>query len=211
MNNFFDGSGRPLRLAQVLFSLTGILLLTGCTSTKLTEPPRSAVEQLLLSTAADRAVYSLALTNFLDKKVFLDTSYFESYDSKYVIGTIRDSLSRAGALLVADASNSDIIVEARSGALSIDSSDTLIGIPKMGVPVPLSGAVQTPEVALYKSEKQFSTAKIALLAFDAHSRAHMFSSGSMVGKSYHKYFKFLGFISFTTTDIPEKRWKGFKQ
>jgi len=181
------------------------LFVSGCTVTTATNPPRSAVEQLLISTAADRAIYSIALTNFTDEKVFLDTTYFDSYDSKYVIGTIRDALSRVGAMLMAGPTNCDIIIEARSGALSIDASETLIGIPNMGVPVPLSGALQIPEFALYKSQSQYSTAKIVLLAYDAHSRVHVFSSGSMVGRAYHKYYKFLGIISFTSTNLPEKK------
>ena len=40
-------------------------------------------EQLLLSTAADRATRAAGLEIFAGRKVFLDTRYFESYDSKY--------------------------------------------------------------------------------------------------------------------------------
>ena len=169
-----------------------------------TNPARSATEQLLLSTAADRALQSANLTAFAHQKVFLDTTYFDSYDSKYVIGTIRDALSRAGALLEDSLTNSDIVVEARSGALSIDSSDTLFGIPNMGVPVPLAGALQIPEVAFYKSDKQRSTAKIALLAFAKESGAHIYSSGSLDGKSSDKHYKIL-FVSWIRTDVPEKQ------
>jgi len=205
MKFFTKSFGGGLCPIIAVFLAIACLFITGCTVTDATNPARSAVEQLLISTAADRAIYSLALTNFTDKKVFLDTSYFESYDSKYVIGTIRDALSRVGARVMADATNTDIIIEARSGALSIDSSSSLIGIPNMGVPVPLSGALQVPEFALYKSQSQYSTAKIVLLAYDTHTRAHVFSSGSMVGKAYHKYYKFLGILSFTSSDLPEKK------
>jgi hypothetical protein len=34
---------------------------------------------------------------------------------------------------------------------------------------------------------------------------HYFSSGPMVGTSRNRYFKLLGFISWTRTDIPEKQ------
>lgn len=184
--------------------LCAVLLSGGCVTNKTTDPARSATEQLLLSTATDRALRSADLTAFANRKVFLDTAYFDSYDSKYVIGTIRDALSRAGALLEDSATNGDIIVEARSGALSTDDSETLFGIPSMGVPIPLAGAVQIPELAFYKSQKQDSTAKIALLAFAKDSRAHVYSSGPLDGKSYDKHYKLL-FVSWIRTSIPEKQ------
>jgi hypothetical protein len=183
--------------------ISAVFLLGGCATSITTNPVRSATEQLLLSMAADRAMQSANLLAFSNQKVFLDTTYFDSYDSKYVIGTIRDALSRAGALLEDSLTNSDIVIEARSGALSIDSSDTLFGVPNMGLPVPLAGTLQIPELAFYKSDKQRSTAKIALLAFAKESGAHVYSSGPLDGKSYDKQYKIL-FVSWIRTDIPEK-------
>jgi hypothetical protein len=180
------------------------LLLGGCVTNKTTDPARSATEQLLLSTATDRALQSADLAAFENQKVFLDATYFDSYDSKYVIGTIRDALSRAGAVLENDVKNAAIVIEARSGALSIDSSDTLFGVPNMAVPVPLAGALQIPELAFYKSDRQRSTAKIALLAFARESGAHVYSSGPLDGKSYDKHYKLL-FVSWISSDIPEKQ------
>jgi Family of unknown function (DUF6655) len=133
-------------------------------------------------------------------------AYFDSYDSKYAIGDIRDALSRAGALPEPDAKAANIIIEARAGARSIDSADTLIGIPKTGLPIPLASVVPIPELALYKSDKQLAFAKIALLAYANQSREHIFSSGSLAGKSHNTYRKIL-FISWTSTDIPEKQEK----
>src|SRR5258707_1867940 len=196
--------GRENLLAIGAFSLLLALLAAGCATSDMTNPPRAVTEQLLLSTAADRAMTNGNFSIFNHKKVFVDSTYFESYDSKYVIGTIRDALSSAGAQLVENATNSDIIVEARSGGLSTDSSDSLIGIPKMGMPVPLSGALQIPEVALYKSQRQRSIAKFVLLAYEKNSREHFYSSGPLVGKAYNNYYKLLGMIHWTRTDIPEK-------
>ncbi|MGZ5400042.1 MAG: hypothetical protein ACXWDM_08510, partial [Nocardioides sp.] len=50
--------------------------------------------------------------------------------------------------------------------LSTDGAKSLIGLPATGLPLPMSGSISTPEFALYKSEKQFGIAKIALFAFD---------------------------------------------
>ncbi len=188
-----------------IFSVFVAFWLGGCTTNKITEPPRSATEQLLLSTAADRALRSArCLELFANRKVFLDATFFESYDSKYAIGAIRDALSRAGALLENNETNSDIVIEARSGALSVDSSDAFFGIPSMPVPIPLTTTLQTPEVAFYKSHSETSVAKIALLAFAKGSRAHIYSSGPLDGKSYDKSHVLL-FVSWIRTDLPEEQ------
>ncbi len=176
----------------------------GCTQTTLTAPQRSATEQLLLSTAADRAIATSHLELFENKKVYFDGTYFDSYDAKYALGSIRDALTRAGAMLVREVTNSDIIIEARAGALSIDAADTLIGVPSTGMPVPLAGTVSIPELAFFKSQKQFSLAKLALLAYDAKSGKHVYSSGPMIGKAYNHFYRFIGFVSITRTDIPAK-------
>jgi len=191
----------------VLFAVVALCatLLGGCVQTRLTEPKRSAVEQLLLSTAADRALEFADVSSLKGKKTYVDPTYFESEDKQYVIGSIRDLLSRNGALLVSKAEDAAVIVEARSGALSIDSSQSILGIPKIPVPIPFTGTVETPELYLVKSEKQFSTAKIALLAYEQQSRTNVVSSGPLVGRANIKYFKILGLLNLTKTTIPEKQ------
>jgi len=171
----------------------------------MTNPVRSATEQLLLSTAADRAMQSVPLTAFSGKKVFVDATYFDSYDAKNALGTVRDALNSAGAFLVPAMSNAEYVVEARSGALSIDFTDFLLGLPNTGLPIPLAGTFNIPEIDLYKSQVQISRAKIALLAYARTTGEHYFSSGPMVGKSYNKNYKLLGIITWTLSDIPEKK------
>jgi len=192
-------------ILTVLAALT-LLWANGCTTVRQTDPARTATEQLLLSTAADRAVEDVILSQFANKKVFLDTAYFDSYDSKYAIGAIRDALSRAGALLMAESKGSEITIEARSGALSTDDRTYLLGLPAMAIPIPLAGTVPTPEIALYKSSKQYSTAKFALLAYMTQSREHVFSSGAMVGRAFDNYFKIV-FVPIHRTDVPEIKKK----
>jgi hypothetical protein len=184
--------------------LATTVLVAGCTTNKTTTTARSATEQLLLSTATDHALQKVGLEIFAGRKVFLDATYFDSYDSKNVLGTIRDAISRAGALLESNMTNSDVIIEARSGALAINDSSSLFGIPSLTVPVPLAGSLQTPEIAFYKADKQRSVAKIALLAYARQSQAHVYSSGPLDGKSYDKSYK-LFFVSWVRTDVPEKQ------
>jgi hypothetical protein len=148
---------------------------------------------------------SVALSTFAGKKIYLDAAYFDSYDSKNAVGTIRDALNSAGALLEPSSANAEYIIEARSGALSIDYSQMLLGLPNSGVPIPLAGTFNIPEIDLFKIERQRSTAKIALLAYARVNGEHYFSSGPMVGKSYNHNYKLLGCIIWTRSDIPEKK------
>ena len=187
------------------FLLGLCILLTGCAQTRVTEPPRAAVEQLLLGTAADRALAQEDFAVFNRMKVYVDERYFEAYDEEYVLSAIRNALSSAGALLVANMNDAEVIIEARSGALATDASSSLLGVPSVPVPIPLAGTVVTPEIALYRSEKQFSTAKIALFGYWKESREHLHSSGNLVGTARHNYFTFLGYIKYTDTTLPEKR------
>lgn len=187
--------------------LFSTLLIAGCTTVKTTTTARTATEQLLLSTATDHALQQTGLEKFEGRRVYLDATYFDSYDSKYVLGTIRDAISRAGARLENAASNSEVIIEARSGALAIDESDTMFGIPSFGIPVPLAGTLQTPEVSIYKSERQRSTAKFALLAMDRDKGSHVYSTGPLDGSSFDKHSRIF-FVSWKRTDVPEKHATG---
>ena len=179
--------------------------LCGCVQTRQSEPKRTAVEELLISRAADHALASADLGLLKSKKVFLEEKYFESTDKPYVLGAVRDFMSLAGALLVDGKEDADLIVEARSGALSIDSGASLVGFPEMPIPIPFSGTLQSPEVPFYKADRQYSVAKIALFAYDAKTRKHEFSTGTLIGKSHHHYYKVLGLINWTSSELPEKR------
>jgi hypothetical protein len=186
------------------------LFVAGCASQLQTNPARSATEQLLLSTAADHALVTANFNMFAGRTVFVDFTYYDSYDPKYVEGEIRDALFRSGALLMTDAKDADVIIEARSGAYSIDNNTSFFGIPNISIPIPLAPLPLTiPEVAFYKNETQKSYAKFALVAYANKSRAHIYSSGPLDGNSHNTYKKIL-FISWWNTDIPEKQKKAKK-
>ncbi len=202
------------RLAFALAAGPILLLLAGCHSLEISKPKRTMAEQLLLSTAADRAVHGVDLSVLRARKVFLEEKYFDSVDKPYVMGTIRELILTNGALLVASADKADIIAEARSGALGIDTRETLVGIPAIPFPIPLVGTITTPEVSLYKSEKADALGRFSLVFFERESGAHLHSSGAMPGVSQFHYYKILSLIHWRRTDIPEldpKVWRRLRQ
>ena len=189
------------------FVVLGIVLgaASGCVKYRSSEPKRTATEQLLLSTAADHALKSLDVSILKDRKVFLNTTYFDAVDKEYVIGSIRDLFFSTGVPLVDDMAEAEVVVEMRNGAFSIDGADSLTGMPSLPFPVPFVGVIQSPEVPLYKAERQKAIAKFALVAYEKDSRKHVTSEGPAVGTAYDIHYQILGLIKFNRTDIPEKK------
>lgn len=170
-----------------------------------TQPQRSATEQLLISNAADRAVERLSLDVPAGTKVFVDAANFDSgndsKDGKYAIGAIRERLAARGAHLVPERGAGDMVMEIRSGALSMDDRKFLIGIPSFEVPVPLSAEPITfPEIALFKRRTREGVAKMAATAYAKDGRLHD-TTGPQYGFSYQTEWVLLLFIGWKSDDL----------
>ncbi len=177
------------------------LALNACTIIRDTQPARSATEEMLISTAAERVSDRMQLDFAHGAKVFVDPADFEGYDSKYALGTFKDRLLRRGALLVSDKNQADFVIAPRSGALSNNQRDFLIGIPSVTLPVPLTGPVTTPELALYKRELEQGVAKVAVTAYDAKTGALRQSLDPEYGYSDRKRWLVLFVISWRRDDL----------
>jgi hypothetical protein len=192
---------RSLRLPIALMVL---LILCACSTTRESLPARTATEQLLLSTAADRAAQQLRLNLAPNTKVFLDVGNFEGYDQKYALSAIKDRLLLQRLDVVPDKSVAEVILEVRSGALSIDENKKLwLGIPSFAVPLPLSNnSLTLPELALFRRDIQQGIAKFAISGYD---QAGVFraSVGPVYGTSNRIHWVVL-LVGWTTNDaVPE--------
>jgi hypothetical protein len=196
---------RSTRRGVVL--LLGGLVLAGCTTDRLTEPGQTGTEQLLISTAVDRAVEHLEPTIPPGTKVFVDAQFFDSAPgdaalySKYAIASVRDRLLLRGCRLVDDRKAADMIAEVRTGGQSIDHHGFLIGIPSIPVPVPLTTQVaQTPKIALYERDEQTGVAKLAITAYDRDG-ALTASTGPIYGRADRKSWIVLVVVGWEREDI----------
>jgi len=198
---------RPLTLALAL--LAG--LASGCVNKqRMTQPAQSVGEQLLLSTAIDRTLSELdmeAIGRLKGFKVYLSTTYLKALDQEYLIGSLRDLLFSSGVLVVDDPGQAQMIVEMRSGANSLDSATVTAGIAEdQALPNPVTGApVALPELALFKKENNVSVTTVALVAYHADTRVHVFSSGTLLGGAYDRHYQILGLLRLRFTDVPELR------
>jgi hypothetical protein len=192
-------------IRHVTLSAFLLLTLSNCTTTVESNPARTATEQMLLSTASDRAAENLAPEIPKGKKVFVDNTNFEGTDSKYAIASIRSHLLARGIHLVEDKKTADVIIETRAGALSTDRRTFIVGIPQFNLPIPLASApLAFPEIALYGTDEQKGVAKFAYAAYDAKTRTLVAIQEPQYGFSRNTKKTVLLFISWMDTDYMPK-------
>ncbi|HEY2034684.1 MAG TPA: DUF6655 family protein [Rhizomicrobium sp.] len=157
-----------------------VLFVSGCTTVRTTSPLRSAQEELLISTAADRAAEALAAQIPANLSVFVDASAMrtdnrnegvESIDRQYAMAAIGDALLRRGVRLVPDRDRADAVIVPREGVLSTDERATLIGLPAIPAPVPPTGTtvINIPSLSLYENQVAKGIAKFAASVYDPQS------------------------------------------
>ena len=190
------------------------MLLSGCTAVHLTEPSETATEQLLITAAIDDAVAKMNVSLGAGTRIFVDTSYFDGTERdrtvlfpKYAMAAVRDRLLRAGAILAEDRKAADVIVELRTGGQSVDHNSLFIGIPAISIPLPVPPnfyPLTTPELALFKRDRQTGVAKLAITAYRQDTGAFASSSGPSFGSSNHTETIILLVIDRIDSDIEPK-------
>ena len=138
--------------------------LAGCGARTVSNTPRTAIEQLLLSGAVDLALEKIELSEAKGKKLYVDFSNLKAYDAEYIKVACRARFARLGAVLVAKADEADYTAEIASGGLGIEYKSSLVGLP--AIPIP-QAPIPMPELAAYKSIEQ--TGILKLLVF-VHAR-----------------------------------------
>ena len=186
-------------LSWMMFAIS--LMSAGCHTSKLTEPPRTVAEMVMLSHAADQAIAQLDLDPVQGKKVFLDASYFESVDGKYVIGALREAIAIHGGILVDQLDASQWVMELRNRGLGMDTRSALFGLPAMEIPVPFAGRVASPELALYKANLADSIASFAVVVYDRQEGLMLATATEGEGMSKFNQYQLLGFIKWRSTDV----------
>jgi hypothetical protein len=198
------------RIMGYLAVWIAVVLLGGCATLRVTDPPRSADEQFLLSTAAQKAVAQLSTEALRDRRVFLDASYFNAPEQAFVTGEVRARLLLGGVRLMENRKDAQIILELRSGGVGINRIEFLLGLSAIPIPGIGSGnssvttavPLETPELALLKNTKQQGFAGIAYVAYWADTGEVVTSSGPFIGRTYRNDWWFFGIGPKTIGDVP---------
>lgn len=186
-----------MRIATIV-ALT--FLLAACTTERQTEPQRTATEEMLISSAADRAIGELKL-DVRGKTVFVDASNYKGLDAEYTVAAVRAQMLKNGARLVADRKAADLVVEMRNGGQSIDQKEFLIGIPTFDVPIPLAGSFTFPKIALYDRAEDVGVSKLTVANYSNATGALTGSSGPIYGFAHDRHYKILIFIGWSNQDF----------
>jgi hypothetical protein len=187
---------------QSIVCLAASLLLSACTTERSSAPARTATEQLLISSAADRAAAELSLSIPKGTRVYVDPKYFQGYDEGYALNAIRSHFLREGLDLVDNRAQAEAIVTVSSGALSTDEKSLLIGIPALQLPaLPVGTSVSVPEIALFKSAQDKGVAKFVATGYDARTGRLIATSDPRYGFSHQTNHTILLFFSWETGDL----------
>jgi hypothetical protein len=210
----------------------GIALLTwlllgagGCATIRVTDTPRTADEEFLLTVAATRAIAQLSLDSLRGRTVFVLTEYAfatsqpysesfftnqvlsPSFADAFMVAELRARLLKVGARLASARENADVVLEVRAGALAINRSDFLLGIPSLAVAGSTAStlnnlALATPNLALYQSIRQDGYGSVAVVGYWRNTGDILINSGPFVGYT-HRYDTFiLGYQLQPLGDIP---------
>src|SRR5918998_567378 len=135
------GPSRYRGFPAPILLLLSVLLLTsgGCATIRVTDPPRTATEQFLLTESARKAVSELSLEGLRDQLVWMETLYLSglsqpSLEHTFLLGELRSRLLREGIRLAPKREGATVILEVRSGGVGIDRLEYLLGIPSFITP-----------------------------------------------------------------------------
>ena len=132
-------------------------MLAGCSSRVLTNTPRSAIEQMLLSGAVDKALAKFEHPGMAGRKVFVDFANLKAYDAEYIKVATRARFCELGAVLAEKPDDADLVAEVASGALGMEYKSSVVGLPALPVP---NSPVPFPEAAAYRSTEQTGIIKL---------------------------------------------------
>lgn len=204
------------RLTRVLaFALCGVLALcsVGCSTVRITDPPRTATEQFLLSDAAAEAVDKLSFSTLRGRAVWVDNRYFGASEQEFVLGQMRAKMLLQGVRLVEERETADVVVEVRSGGVGIDRYGFLLGAAASLLPASTvtgnndSGGypIATPELSLLKNVDQRAVAGVAYVAYWRDSGEVVASSGPFIGRAFRDDWWYFGIGPRSNGDIPPVR------
>lgn len=216
----------PSRLFRVLVLGWLVAASGGCATLRVTDPAQTADEQFLMTEAAIKAVAQLSFDALRGRSVWVVSEYAFStsrpfdqsfltnqvrepqFQNAFLIGEIRSRLLQAGARLAASREQADVIFEVRTGALSINRVDFLLGIPASYIG---SGngnntfnelIVATPELDLFKSVKQQGYSSVSFVAFWKDTGELLATSGPVVGRTYRNDYFIFGYALPPVGNIP---------
>lgn len=169
-------------LSTGLLLLASLVPLSGCATRKQSDTARTGVEQLLISSAVDRALDKVDYRPIAKAKVYVEEKYLDCVDKNYVFVALHQRLLRHDCELVAKAEDADVVVEVTSGGVGTDRTDLFVGITE--VPLPPPSPISLPRMTIWNRTRQMGTAKIAVVAYDAKTRRPVINADGLARSDF---------------------------
>lgn len=189
----------PLVLCAALCALLHVA--SGCAFSTRVQTPRSSWEQLLATTAIDRALMQLEWPDMDGKSVWVEVGPpGDVLDDLYLQRSIEVVLANRGARIARNVENAEYVLSCLVGAIGLDISGRFMGLQgSQGGFIPFT----IPELALYKNTLRKGFAKTEIFLVDTESKKILHHSGPVEGAAYRRSKTF--FFVFETRESDTTR------
>lgn len=201
MRNSNPESPAEQRHLVATLAISMLALLAGCATIKRSDTARTGLEQLLVSSAIERALDGVNWAPIRGAPVYVETKYLDCVDKNYVIVAVHQRLLANGCTLVEKPEESAVTVEVGSGAVGTDYLESFIGIPEISMP---AAQIALPKLALFTRDKSNGTAKLAVLAYDTKSKLPVINAGTALARSDHEDWSLLGIGPVVSGSVPRE-------
>ena len=206
-----------IRLEIVPLSL--VVLLAACAlPQEVSKTPRSAVEQLLLTHAVQRALADVTVPLPEGATVAVEVSGLQtdrahvhlqkegdfgiidspSWDLSFVRDAVAARLGEQGYHIKRHPGEATYLVRAMVLALGTNQGSTFFGLPPIqSVIIPFS----LPQLTVFEEQDQLAHARLYLDIYEAATGRFVRSTQWTTGSAYYNQYTILFFFTFRTTDI----------
>jgi hypothetical protein len=229
--HFASVSRRSKGAVLALSALIALMCICGgCTTIRVVDSPRTADLDFLLTGAATQAVAQLSTDALRDRVVFIDTQWLiptiqptanfplenelarqPQPEYLFLVGELRAKLLKSGVRLSDKKEKAQVVLEIRAGALSANHLEFLLGLPASLIPASVAGSatgsntsvtLNTPELSILKSTKQYGWASVAFVAYWRDSGELLAVSGPYIGRTSREDYWLFGTGPRTIGNIP---------
>jgi hypothetical protein len=197
-----------MRSIGIGLTLVSALLAGGCTFTRVqSHTPRTATEELLVTTAFERTMKSVELPDVAGHAVAVEMAMVGpgaefANDAPFAKALIQAAVARNGGRIV-DVKEADLLLTAVVSTLATTGRSAMVGIPAAS-----AGVIAFPEIPILKIVRERGYARLQLVTRDRTGR-FLAESGPVMRKTKFDVYSIF-FIAFRGSDIYDESVVGIE-
>ena len=178
------------------------LLMCGCAEPNITRTGRNAIEQLVLTTAADRTIGKMSFRSLKGEKVRIDyTNMTPQVDKNYIQGILENRISATGAIIALKPEEAKYVLRPVCATFATEDDKIMFGTPQLPIPIPEAGiSVIIPELPLFKRVRRFGYCKLSVEILEAKTNKLVKVEGPFISGAINTNWVVL-FFPFVTRDF----------